>query len=169
MNKGNREGVMSKKSFVLLTLALVWLLSLSAVKAGGENPRVFTNEDIEKYKGPANIMPPPDARVIKEEKEADRKYKEKELKEEKEMEYWCKRGTVLKRRIEDSKDVVKETEDDILERKTKGTSSRKKSAALEKRLEKAKKRLRDAEGDLRDLEDEAHRKGIKPGWLRCQL
>jgi hypothetical protein len=38
----------------------------------------------------------------------------------------------------------------------------------QRNLESAKKRLKDADEQLSDVEAEAHRKGIKPGWLRCQ-
>jgi len=85
------------------------------------------------------------------------------------MEYWCKKATTCNRKIEDEKAAIKEIEDEIFESKTKSSYSHKENVKKENRLESARKRLKKAEGELNDLETEAHRKGAKPGWLRCQI
>ena len=158
----------------LLCFPLIFVFSwfCAAAKAedmsAQEQPQVFTNQDIEKYTRPSDTIKAPTKRVFQEDREENRKDKNQRIMEEHEMEYWCDRATTCNRKIEDEKEAIKEIEDEIFEAKTKGSYRHKKNATLEKKLESAKKRLRKAEGDLNALEHEAHRKGAKPGWLRCQ-
>jgi len=157
-----------------LCLSIVFITSVSSAPVKGaefvqDEPRVFTNQDIEKYKSPSDAKPAPAKTVLKEDREDSGKDKKKRIMEEREMEYWCKRASTCNRRIEDGKEAIKEIKDEIFEAKTEGRYSHKKNTMLEKKLESAKKRLRKVEGDLNDLEQEAHRKGVKPGWLRCQF
>jgi len=133
-----------------------------------DEPKVFTNEDIEKYHAPSAGSATASNPLPQEDSDTDRKYKERRISGEHEMEYWCKKARTINRRIEDDRETVKEIGDQAVEPGTRRSSSRKKTATLEKKLDKAKKRLRNSESDLKDLEDEAHRKGIPPGWLRCQ-
>jgi hypothetical protein len=101
----------------------------------------------------------------------------KEKKERQQQEYWCKKATQYERKVEIAQDEVKETEKELSELKDasfQGNSRKKKSTeknirSTQKKLEGAKKRLKYAERDLSDLGDEAHRKDIPPGWLRCQF
>ena len=51
----------------------------------------------------------------------------------------------------------------------KSLSTSKKVNTLQSRLKKAKDHKSSTERDLKDIENEAHRKGIPPGWLRCQF
>jgi len=160
---------------ICLFLSIVFVYSMySAVAVGAERsvqdePQLFTNQDIEKYNSLSETKTTDKKIVLKEDREENRKDKQKRTIEEHEMEYWCKKAATCNRRIEDEKEAIKKIEDEIVEAKTKGRYSHKKNATLEKRLEKAKKRLKDAEADLDDLEHEAHRKGVPPGWLRCQM
>ena len=64
---------------------------------------------------------------------------------------------------------MKEMEKKLSEEKSKSLRTSKKNTPLQKRLVKARKQVTAAEKDLDDLEHVAHRKGIPPGWLRCQI
>lgn len=134
---------------------------------------VFTNQDIEKYKKPSDSKPP----VTKIDKTVEKRERLQRIKEEQEGEYWCKKATDYKRRIERAQDEVEEVEKELskLQNIEPLTSTKKKRATekrikeLQKKLGRERKQLRYAERDLSDLEDEAHRKEIPPGWLRCQF
>jgi len=145
-----------------------------------DQPQLFTNEDIKKYQTPSDsetvsetVTEPPasqEGRKVGRKDKKQQSYKDKKQQtEEHEMEYWCNKATACNRKIEEEKEAIKELEDEVHEAKTKSSYSHKKNAALEKKIESAKKRLRKAEDELNDLETEAHRKGAKPGWLRCQI
>jgi len=163
---------MNNRAFLLLSVFFVSAILSTPVNGADplqENPRVFTNEDIERYHTSSGAGAADPGALRQEDRDRDRTYRENSLLEEHEMEYWCKKASTCNRRIEREKEAIKEIQDEILDAKTNVRSSRKKNSALEKKLESAKKRLRKAEADLNDLEDEAHRKGAKPGWLRCQI
>jgi hypothetical protein len=157
---------------LIFPLFAVFIFSLFSTAKGADpvkdEPTVFTNEDIEKYHASSGAGTEEPKLFGREDRDTDRKYEERHISEEREMEYWCKKAKTINRRIEDDRTTVKEIKDQGDEPGTRSSSSRKKTATLEKKLEKAKKRLRNSEGDLKDLEDEAHRKGVPPGWLRCQ-
>lgn len=138
-------------------------------RSAQDQPQLYTNEDIGKYQTRSDAKTVPEQPVPQEDRKANRKDKKQHNMEEHEMEYWCKKAATCNRKIEDEKEAIKEIEDEIFEAKTKGSYSHKKNATLEKKIESAKKRLRKAESDLNALENEAHRKGAKPGWLRCQI
>lgn len=158
--------------------ALPFLL-LFLVSAMGEESTVrketpvFTNQDIEKYKKPSDSKP----LRVKTDRTAGKKERAEKIKEGFEKEYWCKKATDYRRRIEKAQDDVREVEKEISELQNTGpptTAKKKKSAEekikkLQKGLERARKQLRFAERVLSDFEDEAHRKEIPPGWLRCQF
>lgn len=162
------------KTRLYLFSYFIFAFSIFAASVNGaerpaqQQPQIFTNQDIEKYGGPSDIKPENTKTVLQEERKESLKDKKKRASEEHGMEVWCKKATTCNRRIENEKEEIKEIENKIIEAKTKGPYGHKKGASLDKRLESAKKRLKKAEGDLNTLEDEAHRKGVKPGWLRCQ-
>ena len=163
---------MIKRLFLFVCVVFVFSLSpahVGCTETPEDKPRVFTNEDVKRYRGPSGVETTDPKPALQEDRESDLKDKAKRISEKHEMEYWCKKAGSIKRRIEDDKEAIKEIKDQDVEPRTKSSSSRKKTKSLEKRLEKAKKRLRNSESDLKDLEDEAHRKGVPPGWLRCQL
>ena len=142
----------------LTGVLIVFAIGFSPFVSKGEENNVqkeaavFSNQDIEKYKKPSDNK----TAYIKTDRAAERKEKTLEIKEEKEKEYWCKRANPYRKKIERIKEEAGELEK--LNTKKAG-----------KRLENARKRLKYAEKDLAELEDEAHRKGIPPGWLRCQF
>ncbi|MDH4231266.1 MAG: hypothetical protein OEW04_04460 [Nitrospirota bacterium] len=133
-----------------------------------DQPQLFTNQDLGKYNVPSASRTTGAKTVYQEDGEEYLKGKKKRVLEEHEQDYWCKKASAVKRKIEKACEDVKEAEKEISVANSKNLHSGKKNAPLQKRLEKAKKRVRDAEADLDDLEHEAHRKGVPPGWLRCQ-
>lgn len=140
----------------------------SAAVHGEEQPQVFTNQDIQKYQIPSDAKAKPAKGGVREDAAERRRQATQQVREEQEMEYWCEKASAYKKKIEKADAAVTEIEQDIAEKDSAHIRSSKKSSSLEKSLEKARKRLKDAEDDLADLEQEAHRKGAKPGWLRCQ-
>ena len=166
--------------FCLLFIVFVYSAICSSASCderyAQDEPQLFTNDDIKKYHSSSEPGSVPEQPVSQDDRKVSRKGKKQNYKDKKqpdtkqhEMEYWCKKATTCNQKIEDEKKAIKEIQDEIFEAKTKGSYSHKKNAALEKKMESAKKRLRKAEGDLNDLESEAHRKGARPGWLRCQI
>lgn len=154
-----------KAIHILLSICIVVLFS-TAINAQQSVP-YFSNEDIEKYKSPS------DNKTTKIKTEAvETKKKAEKIKEQKEKEYWCKRATEYKKKIEKAREDVEETEKKLAEiegNPLPDAKSKKALKQLNSKLKKSKKQLRNAERDLSDFEDEAHRKGIPPGWLRCQF
>jgi peptidoglycan hydrolase CwlO-like protein len=173
---------MLRRLFYSLSVAFVYsLFFCSPANCGGSSaqgqPQFFTNEDIARYQTPSDPVavseqPAQEGGKVsgKAAGKGKRQHNEKgkKQKQEHEMEYWCKKDTACNRKIEEEKEAIREIEVEIFETKTKSSYSHRENARLEKKLEGAKKRLRKAEAELNDLENEAHRKGAKPGWLRCQ-
>jgi uncharacterized protein (DUF3084 family) len=93
-------------------------------------------------------------------------------KEKEDKEYWCKKAAQHRKKIEKAQEEIKEAEKKLSETENIGLQDAKKKKnhkQAQKNLDRAKKQLKDSEKELRELEDEAHRKGIPPGWLRCQF
>ena len=151
----------------LLPLALAFTLLFLFAGAGfcEDKPQTFTNDDIDKYRNPS------DNRIQEQRKTtpSTKKDENKIAREKQEQEYWCKRATTAKRKIENAGRDVREREADISREESKDVRTSRKMNTLQGRLKKAKDQLSSAEGDLNDIENEAHRKGIRPGWLRCQF
>lgn len=163
---------MFKRLCFLFSIFLVNSICCTVVKGAEssveEQPQIFTNQDIEKYKGLSDAKTTNSKTVSREDMEKARNDKNQSAREDQEKEYWCKKASAYKKKIKKADDDVKETEQEISEEGYKGPQSSKKTAQLQKKLEKARKKLEYAEADLGELEDEAHRKGVPPGWLRCQ-
>lgn len=149
----------------IFALPFLLLFSVSAMgeeSAVRKEAPVFTNQDIEKYKKPSDYK----GTVAKPAGAEAKRDAAAQLQKQKEGELWCRKANSLRKRIENYRDDVQELEkalDELKDRKGK------KRRGLETKLLKAKKHLTSSEGDLAALEDEAHRKGIPPGWLRCQF
>lgn len=163
---------MLKRFCFLFTVFLVNSMCCTAVNGAEssveEQPQIFTNQDIEKYKGPSEPKTTDTNTVSREDMERARNDKNQIIREDQEKEYWCKKASAYKKKIKKTDDDVKETEREIAQENSKGSHGGKKTAQLQKKLEKARKQVVYAEADLGELEDEAHRKGVPPGWLRCQ-
>jgi len=163
---------MLKRLCFLFSVFLINLMCIASVngedKSSQGQPQLFTNQDIEKYKGPSEADSTDTKTVSREDREEVLKDKNQSIREDQEKEYWCKKASAYKRKIKKADDDVKEAEKTISEQNSKGLHAGKKTAVLQKRLEKARQKVGYAEADLGELEDEAHRKGVPPGWLRCQ-
>lgn len=162
----------SRSLLLFIVFALIWLPASvrdAVAVSEADGPKVFTNEDIERYKMLSDAQSTGANTVFQDDREEGQKDKKRAALEEHEMEYWCKKASACSRKIEEQKETVKEIEDKIFQARTSSGLNRKKDASLQKSLARAKRGLRKAEGDLSDLQEEAHRKGVKPGWLRCQL
>lgn len=176
----NKQGMKNMLPKLLVVLLIIYFSGLSAVTASGddspatsEEAPYFSNKDIEKYKKPSDDKTP-DVKIDKTERKGEAA---REKKIQQEQEYWCKKATQYNRKVEVAQDEVKGTEKELSDLKdalSQGTLRKKKSVernikSNQKKLDGAKNRLKYAERDLGDLEDEAHRKDIPPGWLRCQF
>ncbi len=148
----------------ILVITFILLFSVSAIGEDSTTQRqvpYFTNEDIEKYKKPSDGNP----QVTKIDKTGEKREDPQKIKEEREKESWCKKATQYKNKKERIQENIADTEK-ALSRNNLCWKSRR---SLNRSLEKQKRQLKYAEKDISDFEDEAHRKGIPPGWLRCQF
>ena len=161
---------MPRRLFPALAVVLLYpLFCISASVAAGseqDQPQLFTNQDLGKYK--SSSVSGTTETVSREDRGAYLKDKKERIMEEREMEYWCKKASAYKKKIEKADEDVKEIEKELSGEKSMNLHAGKKNTRLQKRLEKAKEQVRDAEAALDELEHEAHRKGVPPGWLRCQ-
>lgn len=163
-----------KKIFIMLTGFIICSgtpFFLSEIKA---EQKVYTNQDIEKYKSSSDKEP----QVTKKdksyekysEKMAEKKEKTQKAKEEREKEYWCKKANQYRKKIEMAKEDIALAEKQHPQ--DSGILIQKKRSVRKERQTKinaSTRKLSSAEKDLAELEQEAHRKGIPPGWLRCQF
>ncbi len=156
------KSVLKSLAFVLSVSG--WLfagLPVGKISAAQEVPH-FTNHDIEQYREASDggsSMPNPVGTGTKKEAAA-------RLQKQKEAESWCRKASVRRKRIEKDQEDVQDLEKALEDLKD---TTGKKKAGLEKKLGQVRKHLRNSEKDLAELGDEAHRKGIPPGWLRCQF
>lgn len=149
--------------FALLSSISI-LVFFSAAGADKKEAPLYTNQDIEKYKKTSGANTP----VAKADRTTEKKEKTQKTTEGREKEYWCKSAAYHKRKIEKIKDDIAEAEKEIPVENEQQLPSKKKKA-VQKRLNTLNKNLRYAEKDFAEIEAEAHRKGIPPGWLRCQF
>ena len=156
----------------LFTVFIVNSMCCTAVNgaesSAEEQPQIFTNQDIEKYKGPPEAKTTDTRTVSREDMEWARNEKNQSAREDQEKEYWCKKASAYKKKIKKADDDVIETEREIAQESSKGSHGGKKTSQLQKKLKKSRKKVEYAEAGLGELEDEAHRKGVPPGWPRCQ-
>jgi len=164
---------MLKRLFFSLSIVFFCSLLCASVHGGDgsvrDQPQLYTNQDIERYKTPSEVAKTAAKSAPREDREEDREDKKQRIREDHEKEYWCKKASACKEKIEKADEAVKEIEKELSEEKSKSLRTSKKNKPLQKRLDKARKQVTAAEKDLDDLEHEAHRKGIPPGWLRCQI
>lgn len=139
---------------------------LPLIGSAQEQPPVYSNRDIEKYKLPSDSRP---VEIKKRDAREERKMDAHAAKDNLERERWCKRTTAQKKKIEKAQYDVQTTEKAIRREEEKDFRGTKKSKQLQDRLAREKRKLTVEEGALNDIENEAHRNGIPPGWLRCQV
>jgi hypothetical protein len=151
-------------SLLLLTLFAIGVFPVAVMA----EDKVFTNQDIEKYKKPSDSEPQSTKIDRTIDKTSERREKAEKIKEEREREYWCKKATQYRRNIDKIKEEIAETEK-ALSGESGEKLFHKKKKGLKKKLQRDNKRLKYARQDLAEIEDEAHRNKIPPGWLRCQF
>ena len=144
--------------------------SLAAVAAGGDEVAVYSNKDIEKYEYPSDSLPKADARK-------EKKGEAKRTWEQQDKEYWCKRATRYREKLEKAQEEAGRLEARLAELKDSASRElgrKRKTLAKDaektgKKLKTAQKQVRERQRDMDRLEEDAHSKGVPPGWLRCQL
>jgi FtsZ-interacting cell division protein ZipA len=163
--QADKENAMKKGATVFIFCLIILLAGLfpSAGSAEQDIP-TFSNKDLERYKSPSDETTVPAAAQKVEKPRKTRKD------EQREKNYWCSRARSYQKKIDRAKEKVKEVEQ-LASDESGGqafTESRLKKPTR-KKYEKAKKELKEAERELQYLEEDAHRKDIPPGWLRCQF
>lgn len=173
--------------FIPFVIVLLSASPAQALDAGQkEDCRVFTDKDLEEYKRPSdtakknadgisrnastkNVTP---VRTRKQKKDEDYR-KRKEAEEEARLQqYWCRKGTEYRRKVEKAETRVTAAEEylsDVEHDSPSVSTNLCKRKGAENRLKWAQQKLKEAEDDLSFIEDEAHRQWIPPGWLRCQF
>jgi hypothetical protein len=147
-------------------IVIIFLLVLSVLFAGSAS--AFTDEDLEKYKSH-------DVEIQKDTEinlNQDTSPSQRPVNETAEAESWCDRMTKAKDRLRRA--ALAAVDSGSTAAGIQGTYGRKYiggTAVVDSRIEynKAKDELRAAEDDVKNIEEEAQRKNIPPGWLRCQF
>jgi hypothetical protein len=156
-------------------LLLGFLVALLSFAFAEDKPPAFTNADLSKYKrsndnSASQMQSAPQQFYENKNHQADQS-------ERSAYESWCSTGTTYRNRVFRAKDDVREAEEKYktamneyeIYKLYKGKMGKPYAyTTAQYNLESAKQRLKDAEEQLSDLEDQAHRKGVKQGWLRCQ-
>lgn len=92
-------------------------------------------------------------------------------------EYWCKKGGGLRKQLDAAKADMEKREkhiEELGESAAKETGTARKNLLNKMKKEKTelaavRKKQKQAQMKLDELEEKAHRKGVPPGWLRCQF
>jgi|GEM_PF-1353792 len=154
--------------FTSVILVTAFMSSSSYSADSSEQPLSFSNKDLEPYENSADRKPREPQSPVPKNSEV-KKTKAEDSREQKEKEYWCKKAAPQRKKIQQLNEEISEKERELAVENA-GTAVRnKKARTLDKALAKTRKRLKDAEGMFSDLADEAHRKGVPMGWLRCQF
>lgn len=154
----------------------VLILSLFLFSIGDSQPCIaadqspsYTDRDLNPFRNPADsrstTAPAPSRSVAK--KAADSDGKEKES--------WCLAGTrhakkidLAKERVQSADTLVAKRQEEA-DRKPSDAKARKRLVDAQKKQVKEQKKLAQEEAALSTLENRAHRKGIPPGWLKCNF
>ena len=158
----------SRTEIMKISYAGLLLIAAVAFPAAGtsqEQPPVYSNSDIEKFRLPSDSHTDSPKKEIKDERKTDVHTTKNNI----EGERWCKRTAAQKNKIEKAEYEVQEAEKRLTQEEEKPLHSSKKIKQLQDKLRLAKRKLAGEEKKLTDIENEAHRKGVPPGWLRCQV
>jgi hypothetical protein len=158
---------------IIIVISLILSTSLLSCPVYSEENKthVFTNADLIRHRPTENRdsvnSPPP------KESSAEKKRHAKKTSGDQGKDRWCKNGTHYQNRVDAAKAALREAEAKRSEAEAKAERNkkgkRKAAAVSDTGVRKATNNLERAEKQLSDLEQEAHRKGIPPGWLRCQF
>jgi hypothetical protein len=127
-------------------------------------PGKYNNEDLKKFGTPSTGETAPNVldKIPEEKKSEDVETQDKEA--------WCRQGTAINRTISVIKMEIDEILDKYPEMKGKDINTVElPNLGMQEMLNARRLKLREAEGALNDLEDEARRKGVPPGWVRCNF
>jgi hypothetical protein len=151
--------------FVIAPIIIGGILCYVTAFAEHTGPGRYTNEDLEKVGTPqkAEETSPNVSDEISNEKK-------NEAGETQDKEYWCRQGTSINRTISAIKMEIDEVINEYPDKKGQDINNIElPNPGSQERLNERKLRLREAEGALSDLEDEARRKGVPSGWLKCNF
>lgn len=149
--------------------AFILIIFMICSGASGDDTRVYTNDDLEPYE--RQYEPEKQITPYGKHREKYRKTPSRRRHVD-QQEYWCKRGTDAQEKVDLAKEKLAKAEEYSSEKRFKQFQrgkSKSREATPDQKLEKARENLMLAERAYRKIDDEAHRKGIPPGWLRCQF
>ncbi len=152
--------------FVIVPVIIGGILCYSTAFAEHTGPDKYNNVDLEKFGTPnkngEDTAPNVSDTISPEKKSEDGETQDKE--------YWCRQGAAINRTISDIKMEIDEIIAEYPDIKGKDIDNIElPNSGSQERLNVRRVKLREAEGALSDLEDEAHRKGVPPGWIRCNF
>jgi hypothetical protein len=85
-------------------------------------------------------------------------------------EYWCGQGSLYSGRIEEAKKEIGAILDKFPEKKNENPDKVELPDGVQQmQLNSSRTKLKQAEEDLSQLEEDAKRRGVPPGWIRCQF
>ena len=168
MTRGtNQEGIF----FLIMTSVVMFTAFTVSISYGtdtSQQPLSFSNKDLKPY-GDSADHKTREAQSTELKSSEIQKTKAEDTRHQKEKEYWCKKAAPQRKKIQKLKGEIGEKEKELAEENPRSLSGNKKTKALNKELSKIRNRLKEAEENFGDLEGEAYRKGVPPGWLRCQF
>lgn len=155
-----------KRLFLILPLLYLLLPTVSVAE-----PRVFTEQDLEKYKSPSDKEPSNSEPYLKQNKSESLSEKINEIKKEYGQDYWCLWGNFHNKQVEKAQKEYEEAKTKLSE--TESAFYRKNATEFsvnlaKDHLERARKQLEEAKDNLSDFEMRAYRKEIPASWHRCQ-
>ena len=151
----------------LLSTGFLCIAVAAALPSAGtaqDQVPVYSNSDVERFRQPSDSQAAEPTKGLK----SDRKADARAAKDNIERERWCKKATAQRDEIEKAQYEVEVSGKKLREEEEKNFRS-KKTKQLQEKLVLAKRKLTREEKELTDIENEAHRKGVPPGWLRCQV
>jgi hypothetical protein len=163
--QADEENVMKKGITVFIFCLTILLAGLFPCAGSAEQDiPTFSNKDLERYKSPSDETPvPATGQTVTKRRTAKKD-------DRREKNYWCSKAQTYQKKIDRARDKVKEVEQ-LASDESGGLafSESRLKKPTRKKYEKAEKELKGAERELQYLEEDAHRKDIPPGWLRCQF
>lgn len=146
----------------------LFFFAVPLVNGAAEQPRSFTDSDLQKYRNPSDGSQ--SATSIPKESASGKKTADRQ-----EKEYWCREGMKHAKIVEKAQSRVNASEAAVAkkreaaDRKPGDKKAAKQLSDEQKRLAKDQKALAKEEAELTSFENQAHRKGIPPGWLKCNM
>ena len=124
-------------------------------------PGKYNNEDLNKYETPSRT----DGKTAPNVSDKISDEKKSEDLDAQDREDWCRRGAPIIRAISEAQNEIEELNSALSKQGQEVLSE----SRQEGRRDSVMRKLREAEKALSDLDDEAHAKGVPPGWIRCNF